>query len=705
MRRATLVLVFVVGWAPVRAQTALPNLRPPAIPLLAHDPYFSVWSLNDKLTGDHTRHWSGKEQHLTGLIRIDGQPFRFMGSAPRDVEAMDQKAVQVTPTRTIYTFEKSSIRLKVTFLTPAFPESLDVLARPLSYVVLDAQSIDDTEHDVTVYFDVSSLLAVNSGDQRVAGARLKVKDLHVVRVGTQAQDTLAKSGDDLRIDWGYAYLAAPNRDGTEVRVRDTGVRAAFAKEGKLPDRDEFDGFAPNTRVFLAMAAVFNFGKLRSLPVSRYAMVAYDDLYSVQYFNRNLRPYWRRTGPGGKAVTIDTLLETAEAEYLDLQARAEKFDRELTDDLVRVGGSKYAQIATLAYRQTLAAHKLTADADGRALFFAKDNAAAGGIAVVDAIYAAAPFYLMLNPELLRAALVPVLQYAQMPRWQFKFAPHDLGQYPLAGGQNFAGGEKSEAGQMAIEETSSLLLLVAALARTDRDTKFAKPYWGVLTKWAEYLKDKGVDPEDQPSVDDAGEKLARNANLSLKSILALGAYADLARTLDDAKVYDAYWALAREHAQRWQELVADGSHTTMSFGQAGSWSQKYHLVWDRVLELGIFPEELGRKEVAHYLTQQGRYGLPLDSRDRHARLDATFWSASLAEPRDFDEFANAVFDYLHETPTRVPMADWYWTHDAKQKAPLQQARGAVGGVYMKMLMDKTIWEIWLDRARAAANGAKK
>src|SRR5947209_15379138 len=161
-----LALVFV-PFAAVAAENNLPPLRPPAIPLVACDPYFSIWSPANKLTDAATMHWTGKPQPLTSLARIDGKTYRLLGVEPRDLPALEQTNLEVLPTRTIATFEGSGVQVKLAFMTPALPSDLMILSRPITYLTWEASSLDTRMHAVAIYFDTSMLPAVNTPNQKV----------------------------------------------------------------------------------------------------------------------------------------------------------------------------------------------------------------------------------------------------------------------------------------------------------------------------------------------------------------------------------------------------------------------------------------------------------------------------------------------------------------------------------------------------------
>ncbi len=354
-------------------------------------------------------------------------------------------------------------------------------------------------------------------------------------------------------------------------------------------------------------------------------------------------------------------------------------------LTKAGGERYAQITALAYRECAAACGLAADPNNLPLYFTKENTSNGDIATVDVFFPMDPIWIFLSPALTKATLVPILSYAASSHWKFPNAPHDLGTYPWAFGRD-DGGEG-----MPVEESGNMIILCDAVAQADGNADFAGPWWPQLTQWAEYLENYGLDPENQLCTDDFMGHLAHNANLSVKAILGLAAYGDLCRLRGDPATAAKYAAMAKTDAEHWMKVAADGDHYRLAFDKPGTWSQKYNLVWDRILGLNVFPPSVAREEIAYYKTVMQPYGLPLDSRTHLTKTDWSIWCATLADNQaDFEKFISPIFDYLNATSVRDPVADSYETD--KVGSGGMHARPVVGGIFVKMLADHEEWKKW-------------
>ncbi|MCX7800960.1 MAG: DUF4965 domain-containing protein, partial [Fimbriimonadales bacterium] len=585
--------------------------RPPAVPLVTHDPYFSVWSFADAPTDDHTKHWTGATMALAVLARVDGKPYRLVGREPAGVEPARMLGLSVRATTTTYVLQAGAVELRLEFLSPLLMDDPELLAFPASYLTVAARSSDGARHRVRLYADATGEWCVDRPQQPVEWARYLVDGQPVLALASSEQRPLARKGDDLRIDWGRLLLTSPDAERGAFGAASL-LRGLFADQGALPASDDLRMPRPAHDEWPVAALALRPMDVGGETVERRLTIAYDDVLSIEFLGRRLPPLWRE-----RSQDLAEFVRQAEARYADVRRRCSSFDAELRRRLEEVGGPKYAQIAELAYRQSIAGHKLVRDVDGRLLMFSKENFSNGCIATVDVTYPGAPLYLALNPDLLEAQIRPVLAYASSPRWRFPFAPHDLGTYPLANGQVYGGGERSEENQMPVEESGNLLILAAALAERKNDPALAREFWPVLTRWADYLLEKGLDPENQLCTDDFAGHLAHNANLSIKAILGIACHARLCERLglrDEARRrMDAARAMARE----WVRLADDGDHYRLAFDKPGTWSQKYNLVWDRLFGFGLFPDDVSRKELAWYLGRQGTYGLPLDSRARYTK----------------------------------------------------------------------------------------
>jgi hypothetical protein len=792
--------------------------KAPAYPLITHDAYFSIWSFGDGLNKSVTKHWTGKEQSLLGVIKVDDQFYRFLGEetktyktilpatdelkyqasytfdqpenawetsayndgawkkaeAPfgddrtdktkwntndlyfrRTFEVSDVSAakkylklnhddnvmvylngkliykkngwvsdyiylpiedgvlqkgknvlaihcrntaggrhldagiveedaqnvkiasatqtnVSIEATTTKYTFTAGNVELQVSFTSPLLLNDIKLTARPISYINYAVKSTDAKSHKVDVFFGASSNIAVNTPNQVVSAWKTSKNNLSILKTGTVEQSVLKKRGDDVRIDWGYLYVAVPARFNATQFIGTQNESLKGFMGAKYPTQTQ----VLNSKN-LNLSSVIPFGSVSSAVVEKYVMLGYDDLKSVEYFGEKLSPVWRQSG----SQQFEDQLAEASTQYPSLKTKCATFDAKLYADAQKAGGKEYADMCKLAYRQAIAAHKIVYAPNGDILFLSKENFSNGSINTVDVTYPSAPQFLVYNPELLKGMLNGIFYYSESGKWKKPFAAHDLGTYPLANGQTY--GE-----DMPVEEAGNMIILTAAITKAEGNAKYAEKHWEVMSVWANYLLREGFDPANQLCTDDFAGHLARNANLSVKAIVALGGYAQMAQLLGKTDVATKYRTAALQMAQNWMKLADDGDHYALTFNDKNTWSQKYNLVWDKLLKLDLFPKEVYKKEINFYLTKQKDFGLPLDSRRTYTKSDWIMWTATLADNEaDFQKFVHPIYRFATETESRVPLSDWHETTNGKMTG--FQARSVVGGYFVKMLADK--WNI--------------
>jgi hypothetical protein len=651
----------------------------PSTPLITHDPYFSIWSPGPLLNGADTCNWTGASKKIRGTVSVDGVPFCFLGK-PEGMAELPQTGAGITPTSSRYLFEGAGIRLELNFTSPLLLSDPYLVSRPLSYISFRALSLDGKEHDLSlsVSFDEAHCYD-GEARQELEGFEFDLKNCYAVRMGKRKQTPLNHSGDDITIDWGYLYLALPKGTGTVSYCSEEGrdsLKALF----------EFRAAAEARSFFLA--------------------AAYDDTASINYFGDLRKAYW-----AGNGKTMPACIVEAIDEYGALMARCGVFDASLEAAAEETGGKDLKKICALAYRQSIAAHKLITDSSGDPVFISKECFSNGCAATVDVSYPSVPLYLLYKPELVIAMLRPIFRFARTKVWKFDFAPHDAGRYPYVTGQVYAykhagGKRRFENGytipdifsypetaelydfkrQMPVEECGNMLIMTAAAALACGSAGFAEPYADLLEKWSSYLVNYGSDPGEQLCTDDFAGHLARNINLAAKAIMGIEAWSILLDMTGRPCESEWYHRKAKEMAADWLERAERGDHTGLVFGDdSEGWSLKYNLIWDKLFGSGLFPEGLYEKEIKHYLKKMNAYGTPLDSRKSYTKSDWIAWAASLASGKNETiRLIEPVARFLEATPDKVPFSDWYDTLTGKKCG--FQNRTVQGGLFMPLLVNR-------------------
>ena len=450
----------------------------------------------------------------------------------------------------------------------------------------------------------------------------------MLRLGSQEQPILEKSGDDLRIDWGYLYVVAP--PGSSSSEAATGRSEAFKPVlvgWPSAGSDELAPFRPYAQPIPVLAETFDLGVVGSSAVSRHwswptttilqstISIVISFLIGVTEARRleNFSPPLSRTttrSRSGRLISISQLMA----------------------DLTKVGGRGICTTLRARFssdpRGSQTGHRSRWSA---ALFlkgeFQQRLASTPSMSLIPA----SPFFLLFNPRLLEAQLKPVLDYASLPRWKFPFAPHDLGTYPLANGQEYGGGERTEEDQMPVEESGNMLLMIAGAGSGRTGTPTSQRSTGRCLQVGEYLRAKGLDPENQLS----HRRLRRPPRAQRESVdqgdpgaggLRAG-WPDAAGHADMSNAIRAGWP--QDYGRSGGQKMADERRPLPAcLRPAGHLEPEIQPGLGQAARPESFSEAVAEREIAFYKSHTNQYGLPLDNRADYTKLDWLAWTASLS-----------------------------------------------------------------------------
>ena len=661
------------------ATAAITPIRPPAVPLIVRSPYVSTWQTSDTLPGTWSTFWQGGVKAITGMARIDGTSYVFLGS-PQNIGAtkpMTQTNLEVTSTQSRYTFQSAGVTLTLNFLSPIEANDLKKQSVPFGYIFAQVQSNDGKNHAVSLYFDISAEWAHGTNTALVKWNSEQVAhsggNLTAFSVTPSAPTVLAETND--YPSWGTAIWATSSQNNlTTQSGPDVTVRALAVTQGKLNNTMDTNMPRAINNQWPVFAFNIDLGTVNNqLSATQTFAIGHVREPAVSYLGTNVSSLWTSYWPSWQAM-LGAFYDDASAAL----QRATTLDGSISADATKAGGAHYAALCALALRQAFGGVELVGTSSKPWLFL-KEISSDGNVSTVDVVYPSIPVFLYTNPTLVRLLLDPIFAYCETGGWPKPFAVHDLGShYPNATGHNDGNEE-----DMPIEESANMLLMTSAYLHTASASDasvYANAHYTILKKWGDYLVANTLDPANQNQTDDFTGFIAHSSNLALKGILAVGAMGQIAGFAGKSADVSYYQGKASDYSGQWVTKSQDSSkqHLKLAYDQDGTWSLKYNAFPDQLLGLQLIPTAVLQEEAAWYKGKENTYGIPLDNRHAYTKADWEMWTAASTDDTALRQYiVDALYQFANTTPQRVPFTDWYDTTNATQSG--FQARPVIGGIF--------------------------
>ncbi len=663
-------------------------IRPPATPLIVRSPYLSTWQGSTESPGTWQTFWNGDTTAMAGIARIDGTSFVFAGdpSIGATLAALEQTHLTLTATRSVFTLVGGGVQITLEYLSPIDPGDLRRQSIPMAWVLVSAQSIDGATHDVSLYLDVSGEWLSGDPSQQITWAPVSVPSgAGAVQAWTMqlAEQQILTEVED-RAQWGTIVLATPQMPGlTYQSGPSTSVRTQFVDQGALLDTDDTSYTSIDGNGYPSFGFALDLGQVGSQPQTRQFSLGQIRTPLVSYLGTPLQPLWTEYFSDWQQM-----LAFFHADIAGAQQRANTLDAKVSADARKAGGANYEALCVLSLRQAYGATELAVGPDKTPWAFMKEISSDGDTSTVDVMFPASPVWIYLDPNYLSLLLKPVFGYPVSGQWTAKYAPHDLGPYPVAAGYPHNGGEN-----MPVEESGNMIIMAAAYTRAAPGTTalvYLQDNYRWLKRWADYLVSTLPDPGLQNQTDDFAGKIAHSVNLSLKGIVAVAAMGQIAHICGEQADARRYRRQARQFIAHWLKHAQAPGHrhlglTYRSGRHNRAWGCTYNAYPDALLGTGLVPDSIAAEQAAFYRTKVNRFGLPLQTPHHYGKTDWEMWLAAWLHRYPISqELIEREYRYANTTRSRVPFCDLYDTVSGDQVYGFQ-ARPVQGGIFALLALN--------------------
>ncbi|EJC98579.1 DUF1793-domain-containing protein [Fomitiporia mediterranea MF3/22] len=339
-----------------------------------------------------------------------------------------------------------------------------------------------------------------------------------------------------------------------------------------------------------------------------------------------------------------------------------FAAQALDARIRADGeafsTEYADLLMLSARQAMGSMDITIppslsgswDTSDVKIFMknlggvGSDNEAMTSVNNVDALYAAFPVFLYLNPEIGRCLLEPLFEFQDSPAYKLPYAARNIGTaYPSATANGI-----NDQHIYGVDETASMIIMTLAYSMASGNGTLIERHYNLMRSWAFYLGNNTVTPSNQASGDfsiNADFTSPNQTNLALKGIIGIAAMARIAELAGIVIDQQSFNATANSALEFWQDQALSTSHVNFFYGNSSSSGLMYNLYADKLLRLNLVPDSVYTLLTGFYQNEAAsfKYGIPLSNSPM--QNTTTYWMMFAAATAKNDTTRDLLVKQIH------------------------------------------------------------